>query len=224
VGYLLNYAVNFKNIRNNWNIMAEKEKTQENALQKEAGAKSPAEKADDESKEKILRMSEISLWLDDYDDLFSDFDPRSYSQRTLSDDFLSEAKKASRDKDPNKLEIRFLIAENKRDAKNEAVIKKRLHEHFNKHAALLLNEIKTARNKSIVAAFFGIMMMLGATYINSLEPATFASRFLFVLLEPAGWFVTWFALERLFYTTERKNAEYKFYHKMSKCGIIFSSY
>ena len=46
----------------------------------------------DEEKQKILEMSEISLILDTYDDMFSSFDPRPYSQRALSEDFLSEAK------------------------------------------------------------------------------------------------------------------------------------
>ena len=46
----------------------------------------------------LLKKSEISLSLDNYDDIFSDFDPRPFSQRALSDDFLIEAKKASRDK------------------------------------------------------------------------------------------------------------------------------
>jgi hypothetical protein len=31
----------------------------------------------------------ISLWLATYDDLFSDFDPRSFTKRVLSDDFIS---------------------------------------------------------------------------------------------------------------------------------------
>ena len=35
-----------------------------------------------------LREGNISLVLDSYDDLFSDFDPRDYSQKALSDDFL----------------------------------------------------------------------------------------------------------------------------------------
>ena len=30
-----------------------------------------------------LAKHEVSLWLDDYSDLFSDFDPRPYSQRTF---------------------------------------------------------------------------------------------------------------------------------------------
>ena len=178
----------------------------------------------EEDKQKILKMSEISLWLDDYDDIFSDFDPRPYSQRSLSDDFLSEAKKASRDKNPSKLELRFLVSADKIDQKIEAIIKKRLHEHFNKHVHLLRNEMKNTRNNSIIVAFMGILMMLAATYIRSIEPNTFFIRFLFVLLEPAGWFATWFALDRLFYMTEKNKTEYLFYEKMSKCEIIFSSY
>lgn len=35
----------------------------------------------------------ISLWIDSYDDIFSDFDPRHFSLRNISDDFLYEVKK-----------------------------------------------------------------------------------------------------------------------------------
>ena len=37
--------------------------------------------------------AKIFLWLDDFDDIFSDFDPRPYSARELSDDFLDEVRK-----------------------------------------------------------------------------------------------------------------------------------
>lgn len=46
----------------------------------------------------IIDKAEISLVLDTYDDIFSDFDPRPYGERALSSDFLDEAKKAARDK------------------------------------------------------------------------------------------------------------------------------
>jgi len=174
--------------------------------------------------EKILQMSEISLWLDHYDDIFSDFDPRPYSQRSLSDDFLAEARKASRDKDQDKLELRLLVANDKRDPKIEAMIRKRLRDHFSKHANQLRADIRKTRNSSIILALLGISMMLAATYIGAFGPATFVANFLFVLLEPAGWFMTWFALDKFFTTTELKNTEYGFYNKMSRCEILFSSY
>ena len=34
-------------------------------------------------KQKLLEISEISLLLDSYDDIFSDFDQRPYAQRAL---------------------------------------------------------------------------------------------------------------------------------------------
>jgi hypothetical protein len=37
----------------------------------------------------------FSIWLDEYDDIISDFDPWLYSERALSDGFINEAKKSS---------------------------------------------------------------------------------------------------------------------------------
>lgn len=197
--------------------MPEEEKT---------NTKEPEAKKDEmqEEKQKLLELSEVSILLDTYDDIFSDFDPRPYSQRSLSDDFLREAGKASKDKNPDKLELRLLLPNLQRDQKNEVIIKKRLHDHFTKHAHLLQMEISDIRKKSIVLAFFGISMMFAATYIGAMEPGSFATHFLFVVLEPAGWFTTWFALDRVFYATEKKKPDFNFYKKMSKCEITFSSY
>src|SRR3989344_8520573 len=79
-----------------------------------------------------LREGNISLILDSYDDIFSDFDPRDYSEKSLSDDFLVECKKAAIDKN-DKLELRFLVPKQKRNLIEEVLIKKRLKEHFQKH-------------------------------------------------------------------------------------------
>src|SRR3989338_1417499 len=115
-------------------ISAKKEDKKETEAKKESGDKLYSKINIGEETQKILQMSEISLWLDNYDDIFSDFDPRPYSLRSLSDDFLFEAKKASRDKDANRLELRFLISQEHRDSKVEATVKKRLRDHFSKHA------------------------------------------------------------------------------------------
>lgn len=208
--------------------MAEKEKTHEKADgQKEQEDRKVAEKSLEEEKQKILELSQISLWLDTYDDIFSDFDPRPYSQRSLSDDFLAEAKKASRDK-AGKLELRLLVPEAQRDLKSEAVIKKRLHDHFHKHTRIIYNEVKDTRKKAVMMIFLGVSLMLIATYVSSFKLDStllkFISNFIFVLLEPTGWFMTWFAFDRFFHAAELKKTEYNFNEKMSRCEIIFSSY
>ena len=40
----------------------------------------------------IIDKAQVSLVLDTYDDIFSDFDPRPYDQRALSGDFLDAAR------------------------------------------------------------------------------------------------------------------------------------
>src|SRR3989344_4684151 len=159
----------------NENSSAKKEYKKEAETKKETYSKNDSEdkrisKTDlEEETQKILEMSEISLWLDNYDDIFSDFDPRPYSLRSLSDDFLLEAKKASRDKDANRLELRFLISIEHRDQKVEAIIKKRLRDHFTKHSNQLERDMTKVRNQSIVSLLLGVMLMLVASYLDSLN-------------------------------------------------------
>src|ERR1035437_3645551 len=73
---------------------------------------------------------QVSIWLDGYDDIFSDFDPRPYSERSLSDDFIAEAKKVSREKLLKINELNLLIPDSKRNAEQESVIIKNLHANF----------------------------------------------------------------------------------------------
>ena len=60
-----------------------------------------------------MRKNVVSLSLNGYNDLFSYFDPRTYSQRTLSDDFLVEAKHALRDRNQAGLELNLLVPADK---------------------------------------------------------------------------------------------------------------
>ena len=46
----------------------------------------------------LALLRDISIWLETYDDIFSDFDPKAYSERVLSDDFLVEIRKVSYEK------------------------------------------------------------------------------------------------------------------------------
>lgn len=177
-----------------------------------------------EEKVRLLKMSEISLSLDTYDDIFSDFDPRPYYERALSDDFLYEAKRASREKKSGKIELHFLIPQNARNHDTERIIIKRLHEHFKKHHALLHGEMDKTRNTGAVFTFIGMLMMVAATYISTMKSEDFIFNLLFVVMEPAGWFITWFGLDNIFYISAQKKPDLEFYEKMSTCEIRFTPY
>lgn len=177
-----------------------------------------------EKTKKLLELSEVSLLLDSYNDIFSSFDPRPYSQRAMSQDFLDEAKRASRDKMPD-IELSFLLPKSKRNKSQELVIKKRLHEHFRKHTHRLEQETKALVKKGVLFVVFGVIFMIAASMMMFRDhQATALINFFIIFLEPASWFLFWEGLSILLFDTKKLEPDRKFYMKMSKCGIHFSSY
>ena len=171
-----------------------------------------------------LREGNISLILDSYDDIFSDFDPRPYEHKALSDDFLSECRNACRDKDEFELELRLLLPKDKRDPESEQKIKHRLHEHFHKHHTEKRRELRALRQKGALMVAFGIVCFIITVYLNMLDLPPLRYNILIFLFEPAGWFLMWTGLEQLFFAPKEQEGEYHFYRKMSNLHITFFSY
>ena len=172
----------------------------------------------------LIALSEISLSLDTYDDIFSDFDPRPYSQRALSDDFLAEARKAVRNKPSGAIELRFVIPAHARNTQYETTIRERLRRYFSDQHRHVRSALKATRDKSLLLTQLGICLMFAAAYIRSLPVETLQLQLLFVLFEPAGWFCAWYGLDRLVTLWTTSKPELEFYHKMSRCEIAFASY
>jgi hypothetical protein len=191
--------------------------------EEEKNPKTDVQEPIEKERTRLMQLSEISLWLDTYDDIFSDFDPRPYSERALSDDFLSEAKKASKEKTSGRIELRFIVPNEQRHNDLEVVIRKRLHEHFRKHASQLEEEAKTLRRRGVFTAASGFALMMIASYISWRRSDSFIYSMLMTILEPSGWFITWFGLDQLFYTSNQKKPDLEFYRKMAKCDIEFIS-
>lgn len=178
----------------------------------------------EEEKTELLRMSEISLWLDTYDDIFSDFDSRPYSQRAVSQDFLAEAKRASRDMVSGEIELKFLIPADKRNPVQEHLIKKRLIDHFTRHFEMLRKERDEVVKQGLRFVVIGIILMFWATYILFKFEKIFLTSFMVILLEPGGWFLFWEGLNKILFESKTKKPEYEFYHKMTKCEVTFTQY
>ena len=171
-----------------------------------------------------LAKHEISLWLDDYNDLFSDFDPRLYSQRTLSQDFLSELERSIKEIEPDHFTLNLLMPKNLRKLDDETIIKRRLKEHFKKHALLLQKEHNKLVIKGTILTVIGFVLMAAATYLYHYTTANLIYSFLTILFEPAGWFTVWYGLDHVFYFRKAKRPEFEFYTKMSTAEIKFNSY
>ncbi len=167
--------------------------------------------------------SEIIIWLNSYNDIFSSFDPRPYSKRALSANFILELRKASKVKDSS-IKIRLFIPEEKRNIREEAMIKKRLGEYFKKHYEIEKISWEKARNIAMSFIAGGALSLFIVAYFNLYESINFAKILLRVLLEPAGWFFTWIGLERIFRLSSSGKNKYQFYTKMSGSEIEFLVY
>jgi hypothetical protein len=165
----------------------------------------------------------VSLWLDTYDDIFSDFDPRPFGQRSLSDDFLAEARRAVRDRHDEVPELRLLVPVSVRNLDDETTIRKRLRDHFRRHADRLGRERRRAIWASLGVAVAGFAVMTTSALLRR-QPDTVARTVLHVLLEPAGWFAVWFGLDQLFYGIREIAREHGFYRKMARADVVFTAY
>ncbi len=169
-----------------------------------------------------LKQGNVSLILEGYIDIFSSFDPRTFSEKALSVDFLEEAKRAARDMIGENTELRLLIPKEKRKINEEMKIKTRLREHFHKHFKEKEKEIKKIKFQGLGWVFLGAVFIFIASLFYKREGYLF--NFLEILLTPAGWFTFWEGLGKIFIVSNEKKPDYEFYKKMSRARIIFSGY
>ncbi len=166
----------------------------------------------------------IVLVISDYNDIFSNFDPRSYSVRSLSVDFIDETKRASIDKAIGGLKLQLIVPGRLRDQDLEIVIKRRLKAHFKKHLKKIHIQNRRMIHKGIAFIIAGAATMFLATlFLFRYAEQDMFKHFMLILLEPAGWFFFWEGLNLIIFETEHKKPEEEFYKKMAACAIKFAS-
>lgn len=175
----------------------------------------------------VGETQEISLKLEHYDDIFSDFDMRTYSSRALSVDFLDEIKRASKDKSKDGVELILHVPMALRDEFQEKTIVERITAHFAKHFGLLQKEKHSVMRLGISMVVLGIICMILATMVVFRDPTHDAIlSFLVVFLEPAAWFLLWEGMDQIIFHSKNINPELEFYRKMSNSHshVSFKAY
>jgi len=177
--------------------------------------------------QKVLQGN-ISLVLDSYDAIFSDFDPRPYSERMISNDFLGECKRAVHDKEGLD-QLRLLIPSHMRKPNEEIHIKKRLKEYFRKHLLEEEKEIRSIKREGVRWIIIGSVILILSTLLYEYKTLAymgfkFLVDFLFVISQPAGWFTFWEGLGKIFIVTREHSPNYDFFRKMQNTEIYFFNY
>ena len=176
------------------------------------------------AKLRLPKIAEISVWLDGYDDLFSDFDPRPHEERAVSEDFLREARTFSKEKAAGNFELILLIPHKLQNVEQETVIIKRLHEFFSSNHDQAHRAINANRRGGAGLAALSLVLLFCAAWLRSIQTDLWLVNFILVVLEPAGWFTIWTGMERLFFVPERLRSDLEFYGKMATCMISFIPY
>ena len=168
-------------------------------------------------------MTEISLWLDSYDDIYSDFDSHHYLKRRISEDFLHELRVEMKYKEHHGGDLVLLLPQERRDAPAEEIIARSLTDFFNTQLHFQQDKCRKKLNKGILLLVAGVIIMLLNSWISYQSGKSFFVIALKVLLEPGGWFLLWAALDFLYYDFAELKKERKFYKALSEMHIHFKS-
>jgi hypothetical protein len=168
-------------------------------------------------------MAELNLWLDSYDDIYSDFDSRHYLKRRISEDFLHELHTEMKYKEHHAGEMELLLPQEKRDDSSEKIIADSLTDFFTSQFLFFQDKCRKKLNNGALLLAAGIIIILLNSWVSYYATETFPVIGLKVLLEPAGWFLLWAALDFLFYDFAELKKERNFYKKLSEMHIHFKS-
>jgi hypothetical protein len=168
-------------------------------------------------------MAELGLWLDQYDDIYSDFDSRYYIKRRISEDFLDEIKTANEHKTEHIDTLLLMLPADKRQEDNEKVISASLSAFFVAQYRLWHDRLQKKKMQGLLLLVAGVAVMSINTFlIHSVEQSFFFNS-LRVVLEPAGWFLLWTGMDALYYDLREIKKQTIFFGALTDINIHFKS-
>jgi hypothetical protein len=182
-----------------------------------------APKKDEQKEQATVSIRDISIALDNYDDLFSDFDPRPYSTREISADLLKEIEGRVHKDVRGNFELRFFLPKVLRNEKKEEQITKRLQAYFKAEAKEIEQKDEHRKRSGFMFIAGGMAALFAYAYLFAFIDLGPLASFLDPLLVPFGWFSTWEGLERLVRDSHKFENELTFYRKLAKANYIFLS-
>lgn len=168
-------------------------------------------------------MNEVSIWLDTYDDLYSDFDPRPFSKRLVSHDFIDELKRNLAETPFGPVHVTLFIPDARRQSSTETEIISSLQNFFTTSLQAVKAALRNLFIQGIIMGLTGIGLLLTATYMAYEESPGFLATAITVVLQPAGWFLVWNGLDHIFFESKTRRSERKFLDKMCRSQLRFGS-
>jgi hypothetical protein len=174
------------------------------------------------TQQRIKDIKEISIAIDTWDDIFSDFDPRPFDVRALSEDFIAELRKHYRETRTGHYLITIYGPAALKDEKRERAVIQRLKTHFKHRSLQRQRELARIRIRGFIFVFVGILF-LGfltlATYFKFVSDL--AIELLGIVFMPLGWFGIWEGFSKIVDTSPIAMQEEALFKKLSLASYRF---
>ena len=157
----------------------------------------------------------VIIALDDYEDIFDDFDIRPYSQRSISIDFVEELQRRFNGVECNKPLLVLTLPKKRRVKKDEKIIKKRLIEFFKAKFKYYKNKLNQTKFKILMFLILGIASLALSLYIEHYSMVL--SDYLFI----GVYFFTWEGLDTFIYSYPKIHKRMNIYKCISDSTIQF---
>jgi len=173
-------------------------------------------------KQRLDDINAISIAIDTYDDIFSDFDPRDILDRDLSEDFINELNHRHRQTPKGKYDVVLVAPKAIEDQAVEKKIVSRLNKYF--HQKYLrykksIDEIRIRGGLYVVSgmAVLSVLTLLG--YYRKLDTLTL--ELVALLFMPLGWFGIWEGFSKMVDLPFRLSNDTQVYKRLSKASYKF---
>jgi hypothetical protein len=170
-----------------------------------------------------LQRPELELWLDHYDDIYSDFDSRQYQKRRISEDFLQEIRMAHKHRGECIHNVSLVMPAGKHDDANDKVIAESIAGYFRGQYQIQQALFKQKKLRGLLLLFIGAALMILNAFISYGKSVSFPIQAVRLLLEPASWFLLWTSLDFLFYDLSAIRKDRNFLKEMATAGIHFKT-
>ena len=173
-------------------------------------------------RQRIADLKELAIAIDSYEDLFSDFDPRKYENRELSEDFLYEIKRRYRETGKGQFEVIFHAPKTLHDESVEKIVIQRIKRHFRGMAKGHQKALANIRLRGTLYIIFGIILLTALTLMayGKILP-DFQIELLGVIFLPLGWFGVWEGFSKIIDVPYKLSSDLRSFEKLAKATYQF---
>jgi hypothetical protein len=174
-------------------------------------------------KHQLDDINAISIAIDTYDDIFSDFDPRDIAQRDLSEDFIIELMRRHKQGEKGKYEVVLVAPKAIEDRNAEKKIVSRLNKYFHQKSVRYHKAIREIRFTGLAYITIGMAILIGLVLfpIYYRAPNQIALDIIGIIFTPLGWFGVWEGFSKIVEIPFKLSRDTATYKGLSKASYKF---